>query len=293
MVQSLTRGSLRSPGAETGGGGTILSAEEAVDKATAHVRECVVSAGIHGAADEALIGQAGQALRNRGLQLSLYQMAVETLVQIHSERIVGTPLSAVAAELKLSVGPEIERLANNVIAPSPQDVLELFVCMSNSIALNGVQGVFSNFAPIAKFHDLEGRAAAVLKICAPGFKMTPAVLNEVPGLLLKQGGREGFYPLRVFADQSDGIVHIYQNPQLRLLGSLGACQQRGLLLAILSYVAKAPEILSARHLLGGLTAPDEPWNSDATRQTAELYNALEAKWRPVYGSGIHDEILGK
>jgi len=102
MLQSLTRGSLRSPDAETEGGGEMLSAEEAADKATAYVRECVVSAGIRGAADEALIGQAGQALRNRGLQLSLYQMAVETLVQIHSERIVGTPLSAVATELKCS-----------------------------------------------------------------------------------------------------------------------------------------------------------------------------------------------
>jgi len=164
--------------------------------------------------------------------------------------------------------------------------------MSNSIAFNGVQGVFSNFGPTAKFHDLEGQAAAVLQICAPGFKMTPAVFNEVPGLLLKQGGREGFYPLRVFADQSDGIVHIYQNPQLRLLGSLGACQQRGLSLAILSYPARAPEILNLRHLLGGLTAPDGPWNSDATHQTAELYNAIDAKCRPEYGSGIHDAILG-
>jgi hypothetical protein len=64
-----------------------------------------------------------------------------------------------------------------------------------------------------------------------------------------------------------------------------------LLLAILSYAAKVPGILNGRHTYAGLKTVDSSFTRAATEQVSELYNALDAKFRAVYGDGTHQAIL--
>jgi hypothetical protein len=292
MNQSMQNNVRRSPESEPSAGGKSLTPEQAEARATEHVSSQVAQAGIRGAAAVALVSQAGNALRNRGLQASLLGMGVNALVQVHTERLVGVTLAQVADNVRGLAPAEIERIAKYVAAPTLRDSLELFVCMSNGLTLSGFQGLFSNFGPIAKFHDLEAQSAATLRVAAPSFSMTPSMQDGVAGLTLQEGQRTGFYPLRALLRESDGVLKLAENPQAQIIGSLISCQQRGLLLAILCYAAGVPGLLNSRHTEGKLKACDSSWTPEGTRQVAELYNALDEKWRPTYREGIHQALLG-
>jgi hypothetical protein len=251
----------------------------------------VCAAGIKGAAAKALIDNAESALKNMGFQRTLLGMGADAIIKVHGEQLGTLRLSQVVDATREMLGQGFDQLVKTVESQSPKVSAELAVCFSSATTLFGVQGLFSNFGPMTKFHDLEGQSAAVLQVCAPTFTMTPTCKDGVAGLKLEEGGRSGFFPLSTFLTQADALINLAATPQGAIVGSLASCQQRGLLLAILSYAAKVPGILNGRHTYAGLKTVDSSFSRAATEQVSELYNALDAKFRVVYGDGTHQAIL--